>query len=172
MCVCVCIYMCVCVCVCVYIYMCVCVCVCVYIYICGIYIFYICVYRYIYLFLKKICNKSLRLGDKYCIFPYKKYQQWHVLSVKRWISKSYSHCWRVQIHKRCWKTKEFVEPEGFFWRTAGSLTVQNKELMNNYNKKKTFWKGSFQHFYKFTYYFVLWTICKRLLCEISYSGQY
>ncbi len=22
------------------------------------------------------------------------------------------------------------------------------------------------------YYFLLWTICKHLLCEISYSGQY
>ncbi len=28
------------------------------------------------------------------------------------------------------------------------------------------------HFYKFKYYFLLWTICKHLLCEISYSGQY
>ncbi len=31
-----------------------------------------------------------------------------VLAVKRWISKSYSQCWkleRVQIHKKCWKTK-------------------------------------------------------------------
>ncbi len=34
---------------------------------------------------------------------------------------------RVQIHKNAWKTKEFVGPEGFFWRTAGSLTVQDKQ---------------------------------------------
>ncbi len=26
-----------------------------------------------------------------------------------------------------WKTKEFVGPEGFFWRTAASLTVQDKQ---------------------------------------------
>ncbi len=25
------------------------------------------------------------------------------------------------------KTKEFVGPEGFFWRTAGSLTIQDKQ---------------------------------------------
>ncbi len=29
--------------------------------------------------------------------------------------------------QKCWKTKEFVWPEGFFWRTAGSLTVQDKQ---------------------------------------------
>ncbi len=34
---------------------------------------------------------------------------------------------------------------------------------------RTFERG---HFYKFNYYFLLWTICKHLLCEISYSGQY
>ncbi len=28
------------------------------------------------------------------------------------------------------------------------------------------------HFYKCHYYFLLWTTCKHLLCEISYSGQY
>ncbi len=27
------------------------------------------------------------------------------------------------------------------------------------------------HFYKFSYYFVLWRICKHLLCETAYSGQ-
>ncbi len=29
--------------------------------------------------------------------------------------------------QKCWKTKELVGPEGFFWRTAGSLTVQDKQ---------------------------------------------
>ncbi len=30
--------------------------------------------------------------------------------------------------QKCWKTKEFVGPsEGFFWRTAGSLTVQDEQ---------------------------------------------
>ncbi len=29
--------------------------------------------------------------------------------------------------QKCWKTKEFVGTEGFFWRTAGSLTVQDKQ---------------------------------------------
>ncbi len=27
----------------------------------------------------------------------------------------------------CWETKEFVGAEGFFWRTTGSLTVQDKQ---------------------------------------------
>jgi len=27
----------------------------------------------------------------------------------------------VQICKRCWKTERFAGPEGFFWRTLGSL---------------------------------------------------
>ncbi len=29
--------------------------------------------------------------------------------------------------QKCWKTKDFLGPEGFFWRTAGSLTVQDKQ---------------------------------------------
>ncbi len=43
------------------------------------------------------------------------------------LSKSYSHCWKGFKYTKCWKTKEFVGPEGFFWRTAGSLTVQDKQ---------------------------------------------
>ena len=49
---------------------------------------------------------------------------------------------RVQIHKKCWKTKEFVGPEGFFWRTAGSLTVQDKQGTHeqlSVNKKTQLW---------------------------------
>ncbi len=34
---------------------------------------------------------------------------------------------KVSNPQKCWKTKEFVGPEGFFWRTAGSLTVQEKQ---------------------------------------------
>ncbi len=34
---------------------------------------------------------------------------------------------RVQMHKQCWKTKSFVGAEGFFLRTADSLTVQDKQ---------------------------------------------
>ncbi len=29
--------------------------------------------------------------------------------------------------QKWWKTKEFMGPEGYFWRTAGSLTVQDKQ---------------------------------------------
>ncbi len=53
-----------------------------------------------------------------------------LLGVKRWISKSYSH--KVIVGKgsntqKCWKTKGFVWAEGFFWRTADSWTVQDKQ---------------------------------------------
>ncbi len=42
--------------------------------------------------------------------------------------------------QKSWKTKEFVGPEGFFWITAGSLTVQDKQGTHEQlllNKKKT-----------------------------------
>jgi len=44
--------------------------------------------------------------------------------------------------QKCCKTKEFVGPEGFFCRTADSLTVQDKQgtheqLSLNKKKKKT-----------------------------------
>ncbi len=42
--------------------------------------------------------------------------------------------------QKCCKTKEFVGPEGFYWRTAGSLTVQDKQGTHeqlNKQKKKT-----------------------------------
>ncbi len=45
---------------------------------------------------------------------------------------------RVQIHKNA-ETKEFVGPEGFFWRTAGRLTIQDKQgthLQLSLKKKK------------------------------------
>ncbi len=29
--------------------------------------------------------------------------------------------------QKCWQTKGFLWPEGFFWRTADSLTVQDKQ---------------------------------------------
>ncbi len=42
-----------------------------------------------------------------------------------------------------WKTKEFVGPEGFFWRTAASLTVQDKqgtrEQLSLNKKQKQLW---------------------------------
>ncbi len=34
---------------------------------------------------------------------------------------------RVQKHKNAGKPKDFVGPEGFFWRTADSLSVQDKQ---------------------------------------------
>ncbi len=42
--------------------------------------------------------------------------------------------------QKCWKTKDFLGPERFFWRTAGSLTVQDKQgtheqLLLNKQKK-------------------------------------
>ncbi len=55
------------------------------------------------------------------------------------------------------------------------ITKQNTAVDHSGNntvlriKCKLFERG---HFYKFNYYFLLWTICKHILCEISYSGQY
>lgn len=35
-----------------------------------------------------------------------------------------------------------------------------------------FVEGDYHVLFKFKhYYFVLWTICKHILCEIAYSGQ-
>jgi len=42
--------------------------------------------------------------------------------------------------QKCWKTKEFVRAEGFFWRTADNLTVQDKQGTHEQlalNKKNT-----------------------------------
>ncbi len=50
-----------------------------------------------------------------------------VLGAKRCISKSYSHFGKGSNTQKCWKTKAFVGAEGFFRRTAGSLTVQDKQ---------------------------------------------
>ncbi len=44
--------------------------------------------------------------------------------------------------QKCWKTKPFVGPEGFFWRTADSLTVQDKQgtrEQQSLNKKTQLW---------------------------------
>jgi len=46
---------------------------------------------------------------------------------KKWISKSYSHCWKG-------KTEDFSRPGWFFWRKFSSLT--NKGVMYNYHKTK------------------------------------
>ncbi len=58
-----------------------------------------------------------------------------VLNVKR--SQIIKLLERVQICKKC--CKRFVGPEWFFWRTAGSLTVQDKQgtkdQKNNYHKQ-------------------------------------
>ncbi len=51
-----------------------------------------------------------------------------VLNVKR--SQIIKLLERVQICKKC--CKRFVGPEGFFWRTAGSLTVQEGQTMDSW----------------------------------------
>ncbi len=100
--------------------------------------------------------------------------------------------------QKCWKTKEFVGTEEFssfifvvIWRTADSLTCsgQTRDSWTTITKQtkntavddsgnntvliiKCMWTFEQGHFYKFNYHFLLWTICKHILCEISYSGQY
>ncbi len=65
-----------------------------------------------------------------------------VLNVKRWISKSYSHCWKGFKYTKMLKKKEFVGAEGFFRRTAGRLTVQDKQGTHeqlSLNKETQLW---------------------------------
>ncbi len=62
--------------------------------------------------------------------------------------------------QRCWKTEESAGHGGFFWRTVLSLTIQNKQGTHE------------QPVILISAIFVLWTICKHLLCKRSYSGQY
>ncbi len=50
-----------------------------------------------------------------------------VLGVKRWISKSYSHCWKGFKYTKMLENQIIVGAEGFFWRTADSWTVQDKQ---------------------------------------------
>ncbi len=50
--------------------------------------------------------------------------------VKRWMLKSYSHCWEGIKYA---KEEDCVGPGGFPWRTACSLTAQYKQ--NNHNRK-------------------------------------
>ncbi len=63
---------------------------------------------------------------------------WIFCNICKWVHRL-SSVWKVwsQNHtvnvgkgsntQKCWKTKSFVGPEGFFWRPAGSSTVQDKQ---------------------------------------------
>ncbi len=102
-----------------------------------------------------------------------------VLHVKRWISKSYSHCWKgFKFAENVGKPKNVQELEDL--SEEQWMLRTNKGLMNNYHKTErqpwiiqemtrcirfkgmyTFERG---HFYKFIYYFVLWRIYKHILC--------
>ncbi len=101
--------------------------------------------------------------------------------MKRWISKSYSHCWKgIKYAENVGKPKNVQELEDFSEeQQAVKLLRTNKGLKNNYHKTErhrgssrkrhtvlrfkgmsTFERG---HFYKFSYYFVLWRIYKRVM---------
>ncbi len=78
-----------------------------------------------------------------------------------------------------WKLKDISEEQQFNFsgQTRDSRTTKHKHKTNTavdhsaYNtvlrikRMETFKRG---HFYKSNYYFILWTTCKHLLCEISY----
>ncbi len=59
-----------------------------------------------------------------------------VLHVKRWISESYSHCWKgLKYAKDAGKLKNVQELEDFSEeQQAVELLRTNKGLMNNYHK--------------------------------------
>ncbi len=64
------------------------------------------------------------------------------LSVKRWISKSYSHCWKgFKYAEDAGKPKNMQELEDFSEeQQAVKLLRTNKRLMNNYhNTEKQSW---------------------------------
>ncbi len=63
------------------------------------------------------------------------------------------------------KTKEYSGPEVFFWKTTSRLTSEKQMTHTQLSQNKT--KCG-----QFIYYFVLWTICEHMLCEIAYSGQH
>ncbi len=132
-------------------YICVCVCIYIYIYI------YVCVYIYcIYSWIKSV-HTPCRICNMLIISPSKRdhtkcmllficivfssgasVSVWTFCNSWIWVPQL-SSVWKdgSQNHtvivgkgsntQKCWKTKEFVGAEGFFWRTADSLTVQNKQ---------------------------------------------
>ncbi len=97
---------------------------------------------------------------------------------------------RVQICKNAGKLQNLQNVEDLSEEQCSvQLFRTNKGLMNNQHKTKeqswiiqvtshsiknqgfpkTFEGGYLNNF---SYFFVLWTICKHILCKISYSGQY
>ncbi len=95
---------------------------------------------------------------------------------------------RVQICKNAGKLQNLQNVEDLSEEQCSvQLFRTNKGLMNNQHKTKKVvdhpgnshilrTKGSqtFEGGYlnNFSYFFVLWTICKHILCKMSYSGQY
>ncbi len=91
-----------------------------------------------------------------------------VVSVKRWISKSYSHCWKG------FKYAKDARPGWLFLKNSGQFNCSGQTwdyitITKQTKKQCKLLNGV--HFYKFNYYFVLWNIC-TLLGKISYSGWY
>ncbi len=97
---------------------------------------------------------------------------------------------RVQIHKNAGKPKNLWSLKDFFLKNSKqfncsgqtresswtTITKQKNTAVDHSGKNTvlrinliTFEQG---HFYKCSYYFLLWTICKHSLYEISYSGQF
>ncbi len=61
-----------------------------------------------------------------------------VLSVKKWISKSYSHCWMKGSNmQKSWENWRICRTWGFLWRTAQfNCSEQTRDSMNNHHKTK------------------------------------
>ncbi len=110
-------------------------------------------------------------------------------SVKRWISKSYSHYWKGFKYTKMLENQRICGSWRIFLKNSRQFncSAQTRDSWTTITKQKTqlwiiqvttqcWFKGvqTFKrgHLYKFNYYFLMWTTCKHLLCEISYSGQY
>ncbi len=108
-----------------------------------------------------------------------------LLGVKRWTS-NHSYCWKGFTYtrdagkpKNMWDLKDFSEEQ------AVELFRTNKGLINNYLKKKQPQKttttttttadhpgNNMGYFFLNSTIIFSCELCKRPLCEISYSGHY
>ncbi len=112
------------------------------------------------------------------------------LSVRRWISKSYSNCWKgfkyttMLENQRIWGSWRIFLKNSRKFNCSGqtrdswtTITKQKNTAVDHSGNNTvlrikhmlTFERGLF---YKLNIFFLLWTTCKHLLCEMSYLGQY
>ncbi len=78
------------------------------------------------------------------------------------ICKLFSFCSTIIFFHLVLDCRSYIHTYMFPWG-------QNKYNLPWSSNLKSLFKWG--HFYKFSYYFVLWSTSKHMLCEIAYSGQ-